>query len=121
MTRRLICSLAAVLAIGACSDQQNTAPSDPSNEPSAAVAKASASYVIKFTPAQAGDVRAAVEKAGGKVSNLFSPAGIATAESADPAFASRLGLGKGIKAVAQDTVVQWVDPNERFTVVENAI
>ena len=120
MTRRVICSLAAALAIGACSDQQD--PTSVATEaPVAASSKAAASYVIKFAPSQAGDVRAAVEQAGGKVSHLFSPAGIATAESADPGFAGRLGLAKGIKAVAEDTVVQWVDPNERFTVVENAI
>jgi subtilisin family serine protease len=122
MTRRLtFLSVITILATVACSDNQNTAPTDPANEPAVASSKASSSYVIKFAPTEAGDVRAAVEQAGGKVSNLFSPAGVATAESADPAFAGRLGLAKGIKAVAQDTVVQWVDPNERFTVVENAI
>ena len=119
MTRRIIFSVAAVLTIGACSDQQD--PTSISNEAALASGKASASYVIKFTPAQAGDVRAAVERAGGKLSHIFQPAGIATAESADPSFAGRLGSAVGIKAVAQDTVVQWVDPNQRFTVVENAV
>ena len=120
MTRRLILSLAAVLVIGACSDQQE--PTSTADEATAAASsKASASYVITFTPATAGDVRAAVERAGGKVSNLFSPAGVATAESANLAFAGRLRSTVGIKAVVQDTVVQWVDPNERFTVAEDAI
>jgi len=121
MTRRLTLSLAAtVLAIGACSDQQE--PTSTADEALAVASNnASASYVIKFTPGKTTDFRAAVERAGGKVSNLFAPAGVATAESADPGFANRLRSMGGIKAVAQDTVVQWVDPNERFVVVEDAI
>ena len=119
MNRRLMVGLAAVLAVGACSDRQQD-PTSITDEAAAVSGKASASYVIKFTPAQAGAVRAAIARAGGRLSHIFEPAGIATAESSDPAFASSLGTAVGIKAVAQDTVVQWVDPNERFTVVENA-
>ena len=121
MNRRLTVSLAAtVLAIGACSDQQ-----EPTSTPDEALAiassSASASYVIRFAPGKASDVLAAVGRAGGKVSNLFKPAGVATAESADPAFADRLRSTVGVKAVAQDTVIQWVDRNERFIVGEDAI
>jgi lantibiotic leader peptide-processing serine protease len=112
MTRRIIFSIAAVLAVGACSNEQNTAPSDPSTEPSVALAKASSpTYVIGFS-AQAGDVKAAIERAGGKVRNLSKRAGLGTAESADLAFADKLAKMPGIRGVAMDTVVQWV-PAER--------
>jgi subtilisin family serine protease len=119
MTRRLTLSLAAtVLAIGACSDKDSN-PTAPSNEPSVAFGKVSSpSYVIGFSAAQAGDVKAAIERAGGKAAFISKRAGLATAESADPGFASKLGSAAGIRAVAMDTVVQWV-PKER--VVEASI
>lgn len=110
MTRRLIVSLAAVLVIGACSDQQE--PTAPGEAPLTAFSKASPSYVIGFSAAQAGDVKAAIERAGGKAGFVSMRAGLATAKSADPAFASKLGTAPGIRAVAMDTVVQWV-PKER--------
>jgi subtilisin family serine protease len=62
-----------------------------------------------------------VAKAGGSIAHVFKAGGIATAQSADPDFAERLGSTAGITAVAEDTIVQWVDPNERFTLAENAI
>jgi subtilisin family serine protease len=37
---------------------------------------------------------------------------LATAQSVDPSFATKLRTARGIKAVAMDTVVQWVDPRE---------
>jgi subtilisin family serine protease len=114
MTRRGVLSLAAVLAMGACSDQQDSSPTAPAETPSEAFSKKTApSYVISFSAKEAGDVRAVIERAGGKVGFLSRRAGLATAESADPAFAGKLGIARGIRAVAQDTVVQWVDPNER--------
>ncbi len=85
----------------------------PAEAPSLALSKKPPSYVISFSAKEAGDVRKAIERAGGKVGFLSKRAGLATAESADPAFAGRLGTARGIRAVAVDTVVQWVDPNER--------
>jgi subtilisin family serine protease len=111
MNRRIIIGLAAVLAIGACSDQ-DSAPTGPAETPATAVSKSPNSYVIGFSAAQAANLKAAIEQAGGKV-NFFSPrAGLATAESSDPSFATKLGSVRGVKAVAMDTVVQWVDPRE---------
>jgi subtilisin family serine protease len=111
MNRRALLSLAAVLAVGACSDQQDPS-NDPANAPAAAVSKSSPSYVIGFSAAQAGDVKAAIERAGGKAVYLSKRAGLGTAESADPAFADKLAKSPGVRAVAMDTVVQWV-PAER--------
>lgn len=117
MNRPVILSLAAVLAVGACSDQQD--PSNgPPDAPSVASSKSSSSYVIGFSAAQAGDVKGAIERAGGKALYISKRAGLATAESADPAFAGKLGKAPGIRAVAMDTVVQWV-PKER--VIEASI
>jgi subtilisin family serine protease len=113
MARRIVLSLAAALAIGACSDQQDSSPTAPAETPSLALSKKSPSYVISFSAKEAGEIRGVIERAGGKVGFLSKRAGLATAESADPAFAGKLGTARGIRAVAVDTVVQWVDPNER--------
>jgi subtilisin family serine protease len=112
MNRRLTIGLAAVLGIGACSDQHDSSPTAPVDAPSGALRKTSSSYVISFSPA-VGDVKAAVKQAGGKVMYASKRAGLATAESADPAFAGKLSTARGIRAVAEDTVVQWVDPDDR--------
>jgi lantibiotic leader peptide-processing serine protease len=118
MNRGLTLSLAAtVLAIGACSDKDSS-PTNPSETSAVAFSQTSLSYVISFSAKDAGDVKAAIERAGGKARNLSRPAGLGTAESADPAFAAKLRTERGIRAVAMDTVVQWV-PKER--VVEASI
>jgi len=110
--RLMIGAIASVLAIGACSDQQDspTAPADPPAE--ALSSNAASSYVIGFSAVEAGDVKAAIERAGGKANFISKRAGLATAESADPSFATKLGSARGINAVAMDTIVQWVDPRE---------
>lgn len=114
MTRRIIFSFAAVLAVGGCSDQQNTAPTGPNNEPAVALAKASSpKYVISFSAAKAGDVGSAIARAGGKVRRVSKEAGVATAFSSDAAFADRLRGAPGIVSVTEDTVVRWIDPTER--------
>ena len=100
------------MLVGLTACQQDSNPTAPTNEPSVALSKTSSSYVIGFSAAQAGDVKGAIERAGGKAGFISKPAGLATAESADPAFASKLGTAPGIRAVAMDTVVQWV-PKER--------
>jgi subtilisin family serine protease len=111
MTRRAIFCLAAVLAVGACTDQQDS-PTAPPDTPSVASARTPASYVISFSPREAGDVGAAVGKAGGKARFVSRRAGLATAESTDPDFAGKLKSARGIRAVVLDQVVQWV-PKER--------
>src|SRR5688500_17484456 len=114
MTRRLAFTMAAVLAIWACSDPNST-PTDPTEAPVAALSQTSPSYVLSFSAKDVREVRAAIERSGGKALYLSKRAGLGTAESADPAFADKLKSERGIKAVAVDTVVQWIDPNERVT------
>ena len=114
MIRRITLSLAAVLAIGACSDKDSS-PTDPSEVSAVAMSNASPSYVVAFSSKETADVKAAIERAGGKAVYLSKRAGLGTAESADPAFAEKLKTERGIRAVAMDTVVQWIDPNERVT------
>ncbi len=101
------------LAVGACGDPQDSSPIASVETPSVALKKTVPSYVISFSAKEAGDVRAVIERAGGTVGFLSKRAGLATVESADPAFADKLGTARGIRAVALDTVVQWVDPTER--------
>jgi len=112
MNRRiLLAGVAAVFAVAACNDQQ-----EPSNvaEPSAlALGSKAPKYVISFSPAQAGDVSAVITKAGGQVRRISKGAGLATAYSADPDFASNLLAAPGIRRVTRDMVVRWIDPTER--------
>jgi len=112
MTRRIMLTLTAVLAIGACSDQQEptTAPADA---PTMALSKNTPKYVISFSPAQAGDISSSITKAGGQVRRASKDAGVATAYSADADFATRLLASPGVRSVTRDVVVRWIDPTER--------
>jgi hypothetical protein len=81
MNRRLVFGLGAVLAVGACNDQENTAPTEPSDAPPVAFGKSSSpSYVIGFSTAQAGNVKAAIERAGGKAGFISTPGGARVTE-----------------------------------------
>jgi lantibiotic leader peptide-processing serine protease len=112
MNRRFMLVVAAALVIGACNDQQEPS-SNVADPASLAVGKNTPKYVISFSSAKAGDVSAAITKAGGQVRRVSQGAGLATAYSADPDFASRLLAAPGIRRVTQDMVVRWIDPNER--------
>ena len=108
---RFLCCSGSLLLVGLAACQQDSTPTDPTSGPSVALSKTSSpSYVIGFS-AQAGNVKAAIERAGGKLKFVSNRAGLATAMSADPAFADRLKVMPGVKAVAMDTVVQWVEPD----------
>jgi subtilisin family serine protease len=113
MNRRFIpLAVAAALVVGACNDQQE--PSSNAVDTSAlALGKNAPKYVISFSSAQAGDVSSAITKAGGQVRRVSKGAGLATAYSADPDFASRLLAAPGIRRVTRDMVVRWIDPTER--------
>jgi subtilisin family serine protease len=111
MKRSLIFSVAAALALGACSDQQ--APTNTSNTPELGSGQASASYVIVFSSAQATEVASTIGKAGGKIKNLWSRAGLATVTSDASDFADRVRGSAGVKSVVRDMNVRWLDPNER--------
>jgi lantibiotic leader peptide-processing serine protease len=113
MRRRIVLSFAAMLAAGACRDQQDSSLTGPETNPEAS-GKRSSPYVISFSSSAAGDIRAAIERSGGKVLFLSKRAGLATAESSDPKFASKLGVARGLRAVAADTVVEWVKPTRVY-------
>jgi lantibiotic leader peptide-processing serine protease len=112
MTRRLIFSFAAVLAIGACSDQDDRSTTGPNAPLSEASGSTSKKYVISFSK-QTSDISTAVKTAGGKVRRASPDAGVATASSSDPAFADRLRSTRGVVSVTEDMVVQWIHPTER--------
>ena len=90
MTRRLILSLAAILAIGACSDQEDRSTTGPET-PSEASSRSPRKYVISFSRQTAIDIEASIKTAGGKVRRASKAAGVATASSSDPAFAPGTG------------------------------
>lgn len=112
MTRRLILSLAAVLAIGACSDQEDRSTTGPET-PSEASSRSPRKYVISFSRQTAIDIETSIKTAGGKVRRASKAAGVATASSSDPAFADRLRAAPGIVSVTEDIVVRWIPPSER--------
>jgi lantibiotic leader peptide-processing serine protease len=115
MKRLLAFGLATTVALAACNDQPDpTGTSTP--EPELAVGKA-ASYVIAFAPSRAADVSSAIDRAGGKVRKLSARAGLATATAGTADFADRVRRTGGVISVAQDMVVQWVNPNERVQMV----
>jgi lantibiotic leader peptide-processing serine protease len=111
MKRSLIFGVAAALALGACSDQQE--PTNTSNTPELGSGQASASYVIVFSSARATEVASTIGKAGGKIKNLWSRAGLATVTSDASDFADRVRGSAGVKSVVRDMNVRWLDPNER--------
>ena len=87
MSRRLIFSIAAVLAVAACSEQDSTAPNEAPL--AAAVGSNSQAYVISYSAAQSGDLSQAITRAGGKMKKLSSGAGLATATASNADFAQR--------------------------------
>jgi lantibiotic leader peptide-processing serine protease len=118
MTRRLILSLAAVLVIGACSDQQDPSPTGPV-EPSLGSGQVPSSYIVSFSAASESEVADGIQRAGGKARKISRGAGLATATSDAAEFADRLRAVRGVKSVVKDRVVQWVDPNERVYRIED--
>ena len=117
MSRRLIFSIAAVLAVAACSEQDSTAPNEAPL--AAAVGSNSQAYVISYSAAQSGDLSQAITRAGGKMKKLSSGAGLATATASNADFAAELSKAPGVKRVVQDMVVQWV-PQQQFGVAPDA-
>ena len=112
MKLRLAIALAGLLAVAACSDQQEPTGTSAMPELSAAARK-STPYVIVFTSSRAAEVSAAIQRAGGKVRKLSAGAGLATADAGALDFADRLRRTAGVKSVVEDMVVRWVGPGEQ--------
>jgi lantibiotic leader peptide-processing serine protease len=121
MKRSFLISLAAALALGACSDQQGPT-SNPDAVPDLGVSSSQRStpYVIVFESSQASAVATAIDRAGGKVRKLSARAGLATAFSDVADFADRVRRTPGVRSVVQDMVVQWVPKEPARMVVEPA-
>ena len=119
MTRRIMLSLAAVLAIGACSDQEDRSTTGPTETPSLGSGQTRSSYVISFSATAENELTNAIQQAGGKVKKISRGAGLATANSDAADFADRLRGSRGVRSVVKDRMVQWVDPNERVYRVED--
>jgi len=108
MKRILGFSLAAGLVLAACSEQNpTTAPTD--NQSIATVKK---TYVIALSGGAPADLATRIERAGGKARKIFQTAGVVTAESDAPGFAAQVRALPGVKAVAEDRLVRWVDPDQ---------
>src|SRR5919112_3497074 len=111
MKRILGFSLAAGLLLAACSEQNTI--TTPTENPSAATVKPPKTYVIALSAGAPSDLAIRIERAGGKARKIFQKARVATAESDAPGFAAQLRALPGVKAVAEDRLVQWVDPDQR--------
>lgn len=121
MKRNLTFSLAAALAIAACTDQQEpTNTSDAAPELGARSSQQSTAYVITFSSSRASDVSAAVDRAGGRIRKLSAGAGLATAYSDRADFADLVRGTPGVRSVARDMVVQWVHPDPNVRMVTDA-
>jgi subtilisin family serine protease len=59
------------------------------------------------------DIAAQITAAGGTLSGSIQQVGIAMATSGDPNFQTKAAAIGGVESVAQDQLVQWIDPNER--------
>jgi lantibiotic leader peptide-processing serine protease len=113
MTRRLnFLSVAAVLAIAACSDQ-NTAPNSPAEAAPVALAKQSRTYVISLAANSPANVSNQIQQAGGRLKRVSKVAGVVTVESDAADFATKVKAIPGVEGVGLDRVIQWVDPNMR--------
>jgi subtilisin family serine protease len=78
-------------------------------------------YVINFTADQVpADVAARVAAAGGTLTTSLDQIGVALASSDDPSFAARAAAITGVASVDEDTVVQWIQP-EQFVEAGEAV
>jgi subtilisin family serine protease len=118
---------AAGVTLGAC-NPDGTAPRNPaaaaalsspatfSAAPSfaAVTAGSETSYLIlgagNKLPA---DLATRVSQAGGTLTNSVAAIGVATATSSSLDFAAKVSAIRGVDGVAQDRLMQWIDPSER--------
>lgn len=114
MSRRMVVSLAAVIAIGACTDQQEPSPTDPAEAPSLAPAKKSKRYVVSITENSSVDVAGQIQRAGGRLRKVSKEAGVVTVESDAADFATKVRAIQGVEGVGLDRVIRWVDPDLRL-------
>ncbi len=114
MHLRLTLSLgAAGLIITGCASE-TTSPGAQATAVRSASLSAAGTYVIAGKGnTLPGNLAALVSQAGGTLTASVSQIGVATATSSDPNFGTKAAGIAGIESVAQDQMVQWINPNER--------
>jgi lantibiotic leader peptide-processing serine protease len=110
-------TLLGALGLAGCVDETVFAPSSSGRTPISASTVAASNGATSYVLQGAGNVvpsglAAAVQAAGGKLTRAIPQIGVAFAVSSDAGFAARAAQIAGVTSVAQDMVVQWVDPNE---------
>jgi subtilisin family serine protease len=60
----------------------------------------------------------AVTAAGGRVTANLEAIGVVLADSSNPGFAAAIGAASAVQAVAADSAVQWISPNELSVAAE---
>src|SRR2546426_6760187 len=109
-------TLVGALGLANCVDEAAVAPRSSgagSISASSVAAGGASSYVIQGTGnALPGGLAAAVQAAGGTLTNSLPQIGVAFASSSDAGFAARAAKIVGVTSVTPDMVVQWVDPKE---------
>lgn len=108
------------LTLGACAPD-NTAPELPVATPMMAALSAGNSYVIlakgNKIPAT---LAASIAAAGGTITQTLPEIGMLTVTSTAADFQAKASAFSGVDAVAVDTNYQFIDPNERVMVAEDA-
>jgi subtilisin family serine protease len=108
---------AGALALAACADRETTAPVTGGPELSVSGAAGKSYVILGAGNALPTDLAAAVAAAGGTLTGSLPQIGIAFATSADAAFEANASNITGVLGVAEDLLVQWVDPNAPTTEV----
>ena len=113
MLFRLPVALASAgLALTGCAPDA-TAPVPHANPPALSSLSTSTTYVLLGRGNKLpSNLAALVSQAGGTLTATTSQIGVATATSSNDNFGSLAAAIAGVESVAQDQMVQWIDPNE---------
>ena len=116
--RLLRVALFACLGLAACSDStQPNAPvaTDEASRPAMArKSRTPTDEYVLVAPDGAqlpASLEASVTAAGGTLVRKYEGAGVAVAKSTSPGFADKAAKISGVETVAQDEVIQWVEPD----------
>ena len=109
--------LLGALGLSACVDEVAVAPRGPAAARISAATAAAAGGATSYVILGAGNalpkgLAAAVQGAGGALTGTLPRIGVAFAASGDAGFAGRAAKIAGVSSLAEDMVVQWVDPKE---------
>lgn len=109
--------LLGALGLSACVDEVTFIPRSSGARSFSASAVAATGGASSYMLQAAGNavprgLAAAVQAAGGELTNTISQIGVAFAVASDANFAARAAKIAGVSSVTRDMVVQWIDPNE---------